>query len=167
MAGWIAAAATAASACAGPTFDGTTYRGEGFGFRVPRPPASWRPLDGSRAALAFHDARSDATIAVNARCGADADDLPLATLTNHLFLRFTDREVLEEQKIPFDAREAMRSVVVAKLDGVPQKFSIYVLKKDGCVFDLLYIARPDRFDAGLAAVDSFARGFATVRRDGE
>jgi hypothetical protein len=170
---WLAAAALAVTACGGlaacggPTFDGTTYRGEGFGFRVPRPPASWRPLDGSRAALAFHDATSDATIAINARCGADADDVPLAALTNHLFLRFSDRAVLEEKVVPFDAREAMHSVVVAKLDGVPQKFSVYVLKKDGCVYDLLYIARPDRFDVGAGVFDSFARGFATVRRDGD
>ena len=166
-AGSVAAATLALVGCGGPTFDGTTYRGEGFGFRVPRPPATWAPLDGSRAALAFHDTSSDATIAVNARCGADADDIPLDALRNHLFLRFTDREVLEEKVIPFDAREAMHSVVVAKLDGVPQKFSVYVLKKDGCVYDLLYISRPERFDVGAPVFDSFARGFATVRRDGD
>lgn len=148
-------------------FDGTNYRGDGIGFRVARPPSSWRPLRGSGAALAFHDVASDATVAVNARCGANADDVSLATLTNHLFLRFTDRAVLEEQVIPFDAREALHSVVVAKLDGVPQKFSIYVLKKNGCVYDLMYLSRPDRFDLGVRAFDDFARSFKTAAHDGD
>lgn len=148
-------------------FDGTTYRDGGIGFRVSRPPSGWRPLRGSGAALAFHDVASDATIAVNARCGADAEDVSLATLTNHLFLRFTDRAVLDEQVIPLDARDALHSVVVAKLDGVPQKFSIYVLKKDGCVYDLMYLSRPERFDFGVRAFDDFARSFKTAARNGD
>jgi hypothetical protein len=163
----LLAAAIGAGACGGPVFDGTTYRGEGFAFRVPRPPATWSSVDGSGAALAFRDQPSGATIAVNARCGADADDVPLGALTNQLFMRFTDRAVLEEQVVPFDAREAMHSVVVAKLDGVPQKFSVWVLKKDGCVYDLLYIARPERFDLGARPFDVFARGFATVPSHGD
>ena len=77
---------------------------------------------------------------MNGRCGVDGEDVPLAALTQHLFLRFTEREIVEQAVVPFDRREAMRTVVIAKLDGVPMKFDVWVLKKDGCVYDLDYMA---------------------------
>jgi hypothetical protein len=40
---------------------------------------------------------------------------------------------------------------------------LFVLKKDGCVYDLGYVALPARFDQGRAAFGTFAHGFATVQ----
>ena len=34
----------------------------------------------------------------------------------------------------------------AKLDGVPMSYDIFVEKKNGCVYDLVYVGRPDAFD---------------------
>ena len=45
---------------------------------------------------------------VNGRCGKDGEDVPLASLTQHLFLGFTEREIdCEQTVVPFDGREAM------------------------------------------------------------
>ena len=147
--------------CGGPAFDGNVYRGEGYAFRVPPRPAAWQPLDVSDAALAYRDAGTDATIAVNARCGKDGEDVPLASLTQHLFMQFTERETISQDVVPFDGREAMHTVAVAKLDGVPLKFDVWVLKKDGCVYDLYYFAQPHRWDAGVSEFRRFVRGFST------
>ena len=46
----------------------------------------------------------------------------------------------------------------AKLDGVPMQYDIYVMKKDGCVYDLVYVAPPGRFAAGAADFERFAHG---------
>src|SRR5512140_2771534 len=92
----VALAALALGGCGGPRFDGTTYQADKVAFRVGPTPPPWRRLDVDHAALAFRDDSRDATIAVNARCGADGDDVPLAALTQHLFLQFTDREILEQ-----------------------------------------------------------------------
>jgi hypothetical protein len=162
----IALTATLGLAACGAAFDGTTYRGKGVAFEVPAQPESWQALDVSQAALAFRDVANDATIAVNGRCGRDAPDVPLASLTQHLFLQFTDREILTQEVIPFDQREAMHTVLLAKLDGVPKKFDVWVLKKDGCVYDLLFIAGPDRFDAGVEPFRRFALGFKALPSDG-
>jgi hypothetical protein len=151
---------TAALGCGGPSFNGNVYRGEGVAFRVAEPPATWQRIEVSSGALAFRDEPNDATIAVNGRCGRDSDDVPLRSLTQHLFFQFTDREVEVQEVVPFDEREAMHTVMVAKLDGVPKKFDVWVLKKDGCVYDLLYIARPSTFETGVAPFRSFAKGFA-------
>ena len=117
------------------------------------------------SALTFDDPQTGAMIAVNGRCDRDGEDVPLRSLTKHLFLQFTSVEVNTEEVVPFDGREAMHSVMLAKLDGVPKKFDVWVLKKDGCVYDLLLIADPARFEAGLEAFGRLVRGFATLSAD--
>jgi hypothetical protein len=153
---------TALGGCGGAQFDGAVYRGKGFAFRVGPLPPTWKRIDVSNGGLAFRDTAAAATVAVNGRCGVDGEDVPLGALTQHLFLAFTQREILEQKVVPLDGREAMNTVLVAKLDGVPKKFDVWVLKKDGCVYDLYYIAPPDRFDRGVVAFDRFVQGFATV-----
>ncbi len=161
------AVACLVAGCGAASFDGSTYRGEGFSFRVPAVPPAWTRLDVSQAALAYRDAEAGGTVAVNARCGVDGEDVPLAALTQHLFLQFTEREVLKDEVVPFDGREALHTELTAKLDGVPKRFDIWVLKKDGCVYDLLYVARPERYEEGLERFHRFVSGFATVPADAD
>jgi putative hemolysin len=148
------------ASCSGPLNDGV-YRGEGFAFRVPPTPEGWQRIEVSHAALAYRDA-DGGTIAVNTRCHEDGGDVSLAALTQHLFIGFTDREILEQTVVPFDGREAMHTLLSAKLDGVPQRFDVWVMKKDDCVHDLYYIAAPAHFERGAATFERFVQGFATV-----
>ena len=101
-------------------------------------------------------------ILFNARCGLDGDDIPLSALTNHLFMQFTDKQLETQEVVPFDEREAMHTRMVASLDGVPLRYDAWVLKKDGCVYDMLYFAEPARFEAGYGAFSSMVRQFATL-----
>jgi len=158
----IILAVTLSGAGCSAGLQGDMYRGNGFAFRIGAVPEAWHRVEVSHAALAFRDDRDDSTIVVNARCGLDGEDVPLAALTQHLFLRFTDREIQEQAVVPFDQREAMRSVVTAKLDGVPMKFDIWVLKKDGCVYDFAYMAPPPHFAGGAPEFERFVRGFSTA-----
>ena len=151
----------AAVGCGGAQFDGTVYRGEGVAFRIPSPPGHWERVDHSHA-LAFRDERTSAMILFNARCGLDGDDIPLSALTNHLFMQFTDKQLETQEVVPFDEREAMHTRMVASLDGVPLRYDAWVLKKDGCVYDMLYFAEPARFEAGYGAFSSMVRQFATL-----
>jgi hypothetical protein len=150
----------AASCSAG--LQGDTFHGDGFAFRIGPLPESWRRVEISHAALAFRDEQDGASIVLNGRCGVDGEDVPLESLTQHLFLRFTEREIVEQKVTPFDRREAMRTVLTAKLDGVPMKFDVWVLKKDGCVYDLAFMATPPRFARGDAEFERFVASFTTV-----
>jgi len=147
------------------SFDGTVYRDEQVSFSIPRHSANWRRIEVSDAQLAFRDDENDATVAVNGRCGKDGDDVPLEALTQHLFLQCTEREVRKQEVVPLDGREAMRTELDAKLDGVRKGFVVYVLKKDGCVYDFLFISRPETLEAGAARFDAFVSSFHTLEQD--
>jgi hypothetical protein len=152
-------------ACGRGGFDGELYRGEGFAFRIPPPPASWVPLRQPDVALAYRDEAHEATILISGRCGIEDDDVPLTALTNHLFLQFSEKKVELQEVVPFDGREAQHTVLEAKLDGVPLRYDAWVLKKDGCIYDLLHFAPPASSEAGLPAFRELVRGFATVSSD--
>ena len=162
----ILASLTAAAGCGGGLV-GDTYHGDGFAFRIGALSEGWRRVDISHAALAYRDERDGASIVVNARCKVDGEDVPLESLTMHLFLRFTEREILDQKVVPFDRREAMRTIVTAKLDGVPMKFETWVLKKDGCVYDLAFLAPAPRFGRGAEEFERFVLSFATVSAHGD
>ena len=146
----------------GPSLQGDLLRGDGFSVRLGAWPASWQRISVGGGALAFRDDEVGATVAVSGRCGRDGEDVPLSALTQHLFLQFTEREVREQVAEPFDGREALHSVVSAKLDGVRKVVDVFVLKKNGCVYDLLSVSGPARYELHAPRFHSFARGFATV-----
>jgi hypothetical protein len=62
-----------------------------------------------------------------------------------------------------DGREAMHTVMRAKLDGVAKMFDAFVLKKDGCVYDFVVISSPANFDSNRQVFENFVSGFHTLR----
>lgn len=155
----LAVLAVAVGACT-PTagFDGRTYHGDRVTFTVPAIPEGWKRVELQDAALAFRDDARAASILVNAKCNRKNDDVPLASLTEHLIMGTTERQFLEETTVPMDGREARHTILVAKLDGVPMQYDIFVMKKNGCVFDFVYVAEPQTFAEGSGAFEQFVRG---------
>jgi hypothetical protein len=150
-------------ACASSGFDGHLYHDDEMRFRVGPIPAGWHPIEVEGARLAFRDDAANATVAVNGRCKVDGDDVPLASLTQHLFLEFTERTLTSQGSVSLDGREALRTEVTAALDGVKKHYLVYVLKKDSCVYDFMYItAEPDAVAGTRAEFERFVQGFATV-----
>ncbi len=150
-------------ACASSGFDGHVYHDDEMRFRVGPIPGSWRKIVVEGARLAFRSDAANSTVAVNARCKVDGDDVPLASLTQHLFLEFTERTVTSQSTVSLDGRQALRTEVSAALDGVKKQYLVYVLKKDSCVYDFMYIAaEPDALVGARAEFERFVQGFATV-----
>ncbi len=101
--------------------------------------------------------RSPSTGAVS----LDGDDVPLTSLTQHLFLQFTERTQLSQTNVSLDGREALRTEISAALDGVKKQYLVYVLKKDSCVYDFMYIAA-DSAPGSRAEFERFVQGFAAL-----
>ncbi|HEY0882974.1 MAG TPA: hypothetical protein VGD87_15640, partial [Archangium sp.] len=97
-------------------------------------------------------------LAMNATCTGH-EDPPLEVLTNHLVIGFTDRQWGEKKKVMIDGREALRSQVTAKLDGVPVSLELVVLKKNGCVHDFTYISPQGREGEQRAAFEQLVANF--------
>jgi len=146
-------------ACSASHFDGKMFRKGDVAFRLSHLPPTWRSIEISDTALAFRDDQNSSTVAVNGRCGKDAEDVPLQSLTQHLFLQFTDRRLEDQELVPLDGREALRTEMTAKLDGVEKHFHVVVLKKDGCVYDFLQIANHRQDPEGFL---EFVRGFSSL-----
>ncbi|MEZ4231738.1 MAG: hypothetical protein R3B89_21360 [Polyangiaceae bacterium] len=160
---WLLAFALISSACGGATFNGRVFESDELSFEVREVPTSWEPLDASHGLVSFRDAGAQATIAVNGRCGEDGDDVPLTALTHHLFLTFTEREVLSQEEGMLDGRAVLRTEINAKLDGVPKHFVVYVLKKNNCVYDFVHISPEGADPRSRAEFDRFVAGFHTRR----
>lgn len=151
--------ATLLPGCSSSQFDGRVYKRGDLGFRVGPIPAEWRRIEADNTLLAFRDDRDNSTIALSGRCGKDGDDVPLQALTHHLFLHFTDRHVDSQEMTQLDGRDALRTDMVAELDGVPKHFLVFVLKKDGCVYDFMRIGASSGNEEDF---ERFVRGFATL-----
>lgn len=132
-------------------------------YRVGALPEGWRMVHQEGAAVGYFSDAVGGVIEANATCRDDADAAPLRALTRQLLIGYTERAIESQETIPLDAREALRTRVTAKLDGVPMTLELYVMKRDGCIFDLSYAAPPDNFERGTAAFAGFVDGFADAR----
>lgn len=150
--------------CGRAEFDGRTYSANDVSFRVGPLPATWQKIEVEGARLAYRDPQSDTIISIGARCGRDADDVPLEALTKHLFIQFTERQIAEQKRFELDGREALATTLRAKLDGVPRRFRVVVLKKDGCVYDLSEIATAQATHQSDSVFEQVVSGFSTRAR---
>jgi len=120
-------------------------------------------VDVKDASIAFRDDSHDASVLVNARCLSADDRTPLVALTNHLLIGATERKYLTQEVEPFDGREALHTRIEAKWDGVPLALDVFVLSKDGCVYDFVHMAKPG---TSVDEFERFVRGFRTLKGSG-
>ena len=158
---FVAVVLLAAGCGGGASFSDSVYRDREARYRVGAVGPEWRRIGIDDNDLAWHDERTGAVVSVNATCDP-YQDVPLSALTNHLLIGFTDREWRSSEEVPLDGREALRSHVMARLDGVPRELLLYVLKKDQCTYDFALIAPPgDPFRASEAEFERLVAGFTT------
>ncbi len=155
----IAIALLLLSACGGSSYQSNVYRDGEARYALAGPRAPWAQVDvAGQNDLAWHNPQTGAVIQANASCDP-ALDIPLRALTAHLLIGFTERELVEEEVVPFSEREALRTHVRAKLDGVPRELLLTVLKKDNCVYDFALVAPPAAYAAAEGDYDAMLESF--------
>jgi hypothetical protein len=140
------------------SLEGSVLHKGDLSVRLGQAPGGWRPLRIDGADLAYRDEEHEGSVMFDVGCHRRDDDAPLGVLSGQLVIGTTERDILSEETEPFDGREALHTRMRAKLDGVPMQYDIYVLKKDGCTYDLVYVAPPARSPEGEPAFERFARG---------
>jgi len=145
-------------ACAGHLEQGVYTEGH-TRFRIGPVPPSWQLVRLAGNDVAYVSLDSPHSLAVNATC-EDHDDPPLDVLTRHLLMGFTERATLEERRFSLDGREALRTHVAARLDGVPVELVLVVMKKDGCVYDFTYLSPAGRVEERVSVFEQVLAHFA-------
>lgn len=133
-------------------------------YRVGPLGGGWRMVHRQGGAIGFYSASMGGVIEGNANCRDDAEAASLNVLLGHLLLGYTERRERSRELVYLDWREALHTVVDARLDGVPVVLDLYVLKRDGCVYDLSYAAPAGSYPLGRADFSRFVAGFAAWPR---
>jgi hypothetical protein len=161
----VVTAALSGACGTGASFVGNHFEDRHVDYRVGAPGPGWRQVHLETSNISWLNDDTGAGLLVNSHCEG-VQDSPLEGLTGELLIGTTEREVLEQTVRPWAGREAMETIATGKLDGVARKRALFVVKKDGCVYDVVYDAPLARFDAGYAAYVAVRDGFSiAARRD--
>ena len=162
----LAAAALALGACAGRRIEHGIYHAPS-GYRVALPGEGWNVVDDSRADLELRQRAAPAGMLVNALCDARVTHHGWDVLTRQLLLGLRERVVVETNDVPVNGRVAFHRLLEGRMRDSDERVRIesYTLKNDRCVYDLLYVAAPEAFEAGRAAFRRFVESFAKERAD--
>ena len=155
---WLLALALAG--CGGASFAQGVYDDGNVRYRIGEVGRGWQRVDVDDNDLAFTHA-SLGTISVNSTC-SDYEDVPEQALLNHLLFGTRERRFRVEETVTLDGRGALHTVVDLELDGVPLTLEIFVLKKDGCVYDLSLIASRASFEQARPTFAALLHGFRVL-----
>lgn len=164
------------ASCVSGKVVGGLYIDEARGFKVPFLQEGWRRIELDEVELAFRDEAEKATIALFRSCKDDR--APLKVLARQLLFGFKDRRILEQRALSLNGAEAIQMILQGRLEGEEVKVSSYVVQGPvlsrspapersegkgevegpGCLYDLVYFARPEAFDKGLDDFEGFVKG---------
>lgn len=145
-------AAASFAGCGSAHLEDGVYQDQHVHYRVQGPSDGWREVRVETANAAWLHDELGASLLVNSHCEG-VQDAPLEALANHLLIGWTEREVVAERRLELSRREALEREVTAKLDGVPRRLMLLVLKKDGCVYDVVLSSSPGAFPRAKAAYE--------------
>lgn len=121
-------------------------------------PAGWKKTDVKGLATAYYHSGYGATAGVAPVCEG-INDFTLESLAQRELVGLEQRETLEEKRLTVDGREAVEWVVKGSVDGVEMRVNLVVFRKDGCVYDLNLVSKPENFDKARAEFQLFVTGF--------
>lgn len=146
-----------AGCAAGRTVDGVFHAPqERYQVRPPGPP--WVPASLDPDRLAFRAPDLQAAMALWEDC-ASPEPGELRWVAHHLFFGLKDRQTVARETLRVGGRPAVRTRLTGDLDGERVALEAVSLRHHGCLYDLVYVAPPGRFDAGRPAFEAFVGSF--------
>jgi len=157
---WSPAALLAlALGCGGPSYKRGIYDNGMVRLRVLEP-MGWERVEISDNQLVFNHPKLG-SISLLTTC-KDYEDVPEQALMNQLLMGTRERNYRLEETITVDGRGALHDIVDLELDGVPVTLEVFLVKKDGCVYDISRVSSRSAFEPGRDALLSLVRGFHVV-----
>ena len=158
----LAAATLALGACAGKRIEHGVFHAPS-GYRVALPPdGAWRIVDDSRADLELRHRTAAAGMLVNGACDPGVARRGPEVLARHLLMGLRDRVELERGEVPVNGRVASHRLLEGRMRQSDERVRVesYTLRGERCVYDLLFVAEPQAFDAGRSDFRRFVESFS-------
>ncbi len=95
--------------------------------------------------VAYQSTRTSSIISLNSVCRPGGNPDSLHDISRLLFLGITDVSLKDEKDLQLEGVPALQTTVQGRLNGEQVRLRSVVLRKEVCVYDLMYVARPDRF----------------------
>jgi len=158
----LATAALAVSACAGKHIEHGVFHAPS-GYRVALPAdGEWRVVEDSRADLELRHRTTPAGMLVNGVCDPAVARRGPDALARDLLLSLRDRVELEHGEVPVNGRVAAHRLVEGRPRRSDERVRVesYTVRGDRCVYDLMFVAPPEAFDAERAEFHRFVESFS-------
>ncbi|MCK6502885.1 hypothetical protein L6R53_05730 [Myxococcota bacterium] len=130
-------------------------------FELGQPGDTWTRVKPGGADQAWYHGGLSASIYADSNCATRFDDRPLDKLAQAAVYGVATSAPLRTEDRTIDGRDGHLRVVDGRIDGVTVRIGVAVLKKDECVYDLVYMAPPTTFDTGWDAFEQVIGGFRT------
>ena len=134
------------------------------GYHVTLPGDGWAVRPGGAAELELQRKNPDGGMLADATCDGPTASRPLPVLTRHLTFGLGHRETVESVQNDSGGRQAERTVVRGSVDGADVMVEAVVLKDARCVYDFVYVAPVNAFEAGRGDFQAFVASFAGATR---
>lgn len=137
------------------------YKSESYGIsQLDRDePGTWKKLDTQPASsdadasvseipdASYQSKSNSSIISINSACrdGREKHSQSLRDFTRQLLLGMTDLDLNQEKETSLQNVPALETTLRGKMNGESVMLRSMVLQKKDCVYDLLYIARPEQF----------------------
>jgi hypothetical protein len=160
--GLILIAAVLGGCSASRIENGIFYSPKGYQLSLPRD--GWAVLPGGPAELELQRKNPEGGMLADATCGGKTAGRPLAVLTRHLTFGLGHRETVETVQNEAGGRQAERILVRGTVDGKEVAVEAVVVKDQRCVYDFVYVAPADAFEAGRGDFQAFVESFRGATR---
>jgi hypothetical protein len=134
------------------------------GYHVTLPGDGWAVLPGGAAELELQRKNPAGGILADATCDGKTAGRPFPVLTRHLTFGLGHRETVESVRNDAGGRQAERTVVRGTVDGAEVMVEAVVLKDERCVYDFVYVAPANAFEAGRGDFQALVESFAGATR---
>lgn len=127
------------------------------------PGAGWVAVNPGGADRAWFNADLSASIYTDSNCGTHYRELRLRDLALESIAGLRGTKTVKEETPTVDGRAGLLRVTTGVLDGIEVTVANLVSNKDGCTFDLNYLAPASSFDGGWDAYQAVVAGFVARR----
>lgn len=127
-------------------------------YKFQAPASSFRKINSEQTDFAWQNEKSGNTIAVLSEC-SETRDPSLSDLEAEVSQVLTDSKVIRTQPATFEEREALRTLIEGKIDGVSASVDVLTFKKNSCSYTLTYMGRSQGFEKDHAVFENFLKGF--------